>query len=87
MAAKTTDETSDESYPRRSFMDDPDISWRYGKPDYGPANVQFLRERTHRHAKGSLEEFVENFVKTWEMEVTHKIDCKVRLVVRIMRRI
>ena len=26
------------------------------------------------HEKGSLEEVVENLVKTWEMEATHKID-------------
>ena len=26
------------------------------------------------HGAGSLEELVENLVKTWEMEATHKID-------------
>ena len=26
------------------------------------------------HAAGSLEELVENLVKTWEMEATHKTD-------------
>ena len=55
--------------PVRSFMDDPDIKWRFGgKPDYSLTNLKFLQERTHVHPEGSLEFIVEIDVKTWEME-------------------
>ena len=63
--------------PVRSFMDDQDIKWRFGgKPDYSLTNLKFLKERTHIHPEGSLELIVENAVKTWEMERSHKLDYK-----------
>ncbi|KAL7577955.1 hypothetical protein ACA910_007579 [Epithemia clementina (nom. ined.)] len=61
--------------PTRSFMDAPDTQWRYGgPPDYALANYLYLTQRTQQHAPGSLEEVVENLVKTWEMERSHKVD-------------
>lgn len=63
--------------PLRSYMDDPEIEWRTTKPSYDQANEKYLAERTRQHPKESLEKFVENFVKTWEMESTHKIKIKV----------
>eukprot|EP00977_Amphora_coffeiformis_P000432 scaffold111_cov149-Amphora_coffeaeformis.AAC.10 len=58
-------------------MDDPDVKWRFGgKPDYSLTNLKFLKERTHVHPEGSLELIVENAVKTWEMERSHKTDYK-----------
>ena len=61
--------------PDRSFMDDADIKWRFGgKPDYSLANLKFLQERSCIHPEGSLELIVENLVKTWEMERSHKTD-------------
>ena len=61
--------------PDRSFMDDPGIKWRYGgTPDYTIANLAFLKGRSKAHPEGSLELVVENLVKTWEMERTHKVD-------------
>uniref|UniRef100_A0A7S2YSQ3 Pathogen-related protein n=1 Tax=Entomoneis paludosa TaxID=265537 RepID=A0A7S2YSQ3_9STRA len=61
--------------PERSFMDDPDIQWRFGgKPDYTVTNLLFLKERSKIHPEGSLELIVENLVKTWEMERSHKTD-------------
>lgn len=60
--------------PVRSFMDDPDIKWRYGKPDYSLANLLYFKGRQKYHPEGSLENIVENLVKTWEMERSHKPD-------------
>lgn len=58
--------------PDRGNLDDPSILWKEGKPDYTVADLQFLLGKTKNHPPGSLELFVENFVKTWEMEATHK---------------
>ena len=61
--------------PTRSHMDDPDIKWRFGgPPDYTLANLAYLKGKTRNHAEGSLELIVENLVKTWEMERSHKTD-------------
>lgn len=62
--------------PERMFMDDPCTLWMFdGVPDYSLTNYLFLTQRTKCHAAGSLEETVENLVKTWEMERSHKPDC------------
>ncbi|XP_074644443.1 uncharacterized protein LOC141901232 [Tubulanus polymorphus] len=57
-------------------MDDPNISWKTKKPNYDAANALYMKGKTTNHAEGSLEKLVENLVKTWEMESTHKIDEK-----------
>ncbi|CAJ1942014.1 unnamed protein product [Cylindrotheca closterium] len=63
--------------PVRSFMDDHEIKWRFGgKPDYSVTNLMYLKQRSTNHADGSLEQIVENLVKTWEMERSHKLDYK-----------
>ena len=52
-----------------------DIVWRFGAPpDYTVANYAFATGKTKAHAPGSLEMIVENLVKTWEMERSHKSD-------------
>lgn len=63
--------------PKRMYMDDPEIQWKTVKPDYTLANKKYLTERTKKHTAESLEKLVENLVKTWEMESTHKIKIKV----------
>jgi hypothetical protein len=61
--------------PDRSFMDDPDTKWRFGgPPDYSLTNLKYLKERSKIHPDGSLEQVVENLVKTWEMERSHKME-------------
>jgi hypothetical protein len=51
--------------PVRSFMDDEDIKWRFGgKPDYSVTNLLYLKQRSTVHPDGSLEQIVENLVKT-----------------------
>jgi hypothetical protein len=61
--------------PERSYMSDPEIQWRFGgAPDYSLTNLFYLKERSTQHADGSLEQVVENLVKTWEMERSHKVD-------------
>ena len=61
--------------PTRSFMDDRNTKWRFGgKPDYSLTNLFYLKQRTKEHPEESLEKIVENLVKTWEMERSHKLD-------------
>ena len=60
--------------PNRGDLNDPTITWRYKKPDYTKANLEFLKGKSMNHKGGSLEQIVEDLVKTWEMEATHKID-------------
>eukprot|EP01025_Chloroclados_australasicus_P019431 TRINITY_DN2059_c0_g1_i1.p1 TRINITY_DN2059_c0_g1~~TRINITY_DN2059_c0_g1_i1.p1 ORF type:complete len:310 (+),score=33.43 TRINITY_DN2059_c0_g1_i1:106-1035(+) len=60
--------------PERGNLDDSTIVWRHGKPDYTTANLTYLLGKTRNHAPGSLEHVVENLVKTWEMEASHKAD-------------
>lgn len=61
--------------PERAFMDDPDTKWRFGDvPDYSLTNLKYLKERSKIHPDGSLEQVVENLVKTWEMERSHKLE-------------
>ena len=38
--------------PDRGNLDDPEIHWRMGKPDYTKANYQFLKGKTQNHAEG-----------------------------------
>ena len=73
------DPRGDAPPPTRSFMDDPNTAWKYGPPDFSTVNAKYMAERSMRHQEGSLEKIVENLVKTWEMESTHKIDKKVRV--------
>ncbi|KAK9132161.1 hypothetical protein Scep_011689 [Stephania cephalantha] len=57
----------------RSYMEDGNIQWRHGGPPiYDQVNELFERERTKVWPKGSLEETVQNAIKTWEMELSHK---------------
>ena len=52
-----------------------DTKWRFGgPPDYSLTDLKYLKERSKVHADGSLEQVVENLVKTWEMERSHKTD-------------
>ncbi|KAB1216471.1 Pathogen-related protein [Morella rubra] len=63
----------------RSFLYDEadNTEWRYGgPPTYDVVNKLFEEGRTKEWAKGSLEETVQNAIKTWEMEVTHKTRLK-----------
>ena len=62
-------------------MDEPGIKWREGKPDFTKVNKAYLEGRTRTHKEGSLEKIVEDLVKTWEMEASHKIRMEVVKVV------
>eukprot|EP00253_Pinus_taeda_P028509 PITA_28509 len=49
--------------------------WRHGAPPtYDEVNKLFEEGRTQVWQKGSLEETVEKLLKTWEMELSHKIN-------------
>jgi len=51
------------------------IKWRFGGvPGYSLTNLKYLEGKTKNHAAGSLEPIVENLVKAWEMERSHKTD-------------
>ncbi|KAJ6417097.1 hypothetical protein OIU84_002902 [Salix udensis] len=48
--------------------------WRHGAPPtYDSVNQLFEEGRTKEWPKGSLEEVVQNAIKSWEMELSHKI--------------
>lgn len=50
-----------------------DTVWRHGAPPtYDAVNALFEAERTQEWPAGSLEETVQNAIKTWEMELSHK---------------
>uniref|UniRef100_A0A7S4QUJ2 Pathogen-related protein n=1 Tax=Alexandrium monilatum TaxID=311494 RepID=A0A7S4QUJ2_9DINO len=69
--------TSGLKEPERAHMDDEGIHWRFGgKPDYSLVNLLYLKGKTKNHAPGSLELVVENLVKTWEMERSHKLNLR-----------
>lgn len=49
------------------------IHWRHGSPPtYDLVNKLFEEGRTKKWPEGSLEEKVQNAIKTWEMELSHK---------------
>ncbi|XP_047964265.1 pathogen-related protein-like [Salvia hispanica] len=59
----------------RSYMTPEDIEttqWIAGPPDYTIIDKFFEEGRTKVWPAGSLEEYVQNLVKTWEMELVHK---------------
>ena len=68
--------------PERSHMRKKDIKWRFGgPPDYTLANLEYMKGKAYHHEPGSLADVVENLVKTWEMERSHKLDCKQHMCV------
>ena len=58
--------------PNRGDLDDECHKWLHGKPDYSISNLEYLKGKSQNHKAGSLEKVVEDLVKTWEMEATHK---------------
>ncbi|KAL6515456.1 hypothetical protein OROHE_018490 [Orobanche hederae] len=59
----------------RSYLTPEDLEntqWIDGPPNYDVVNKLFEEGRTNVWADGSLEEYVQNLVKTWEMELVHK---------------
>ncbi|XP_022142782.1 pathogen-related protein-like [Momordica charantia] len=54
-------------------LEDPTIEWRYGKPpSYEIVDHLFEEGRTKVWPKGSLEETVQNAVKSWQVEINNK---------------
>ncbi|KAD3066755.1 hypothetical protein R6Q59_019031 [Mikania micrantha] len=59
----------------RSFLHEEaeDTHWRHGGPPvYDAVNQLFEQGRTKVWEKGSIEETVQNAIKSWEMELSHK---------------
>ncbi|KAL2331341.1 hypothetical protein Fmac_018922 [Flemingia macrophylla] len=59
----------------RPFLhDEPEnIQWRHGAPPtFDAVNKLFEQGRTMEWPEGSLEETVQNTIKSWEMELSHK---------------
>uniref|UniRef100_A0A7N1A396 Pathogen-related protein n=1 Tax=Kalanchoe fedtschenkoi TaxID=63787 RepID=A0A7N1A396_KALFE len=53
------------------------IHWRHGGPPiFDAVNKLFEEGRTKEWPEGSLEEVVQNAVKSWEMELSHKLRLK-----------
>jgi len=53
---------------------DEGVVWRKGRPDYHLTNQIVHKERTRQLLQGSLELAVEDLVRVFEMEVSHKRD-------------
>lgn len=54
---------------------DDGIEWRYGKrPDYSKTDKTLRAQSERHHPKGSLEDVVQNLVRTFEMEATYKLN-------------
>lgn len=54
-----------------------ETQWRHGAPPtYDIVNKLFEEGRTKEWPNGSLEETVQNAIKTWEMELSHKTQLK-----------
>lgn len=69
----TTSLDSGDKY--RSYLTPEELQttqWRAGTPNYDVVNKLFEEGRTKVWAAGSLGEYVQNLVKTWEMELVHK---------------
>ncbi|BBN09403.1 hypothetical protein MPTK1_4g19530 [Marchantia polymorpha subsp. ruderalis] len=64
------------SDPFRSYLygeSEAHTAWRHGGPPvYDAVNAVFEKGRTQEWKEGSLEYVVQNLVKTWEMELSHK---------------
>jgi len=60
---------------RGESLKDKTLKWRFGTaPDYTLGDLEYLKYKMCAHAPGSLEIIVENLVKTWEFERSHKVD-------------
>ena len=46
------------SEPDRGDLNDPEIIWREGKPDYSLANCAYLKGKSQNHVKGKVIYFV-----------------------------
>ncbi|KAF0718927.1 Aste57867_1388 [Aphanomyces stellatus] len=69
---KSLETEMDQHVPHRGDLDDPAIEWRIGKPEYALVDLVFLKGKTFNHAAPSLEWTIQNLMKKWEMEVSHK---------------
>ncbi|KAJ4874467.1 pathogenesis-related family protein [Raphanus sativus] len=67
--------TREERDKYRSVLNDVgDVQWRYGHPPaFDLVNQLFEEGQTKVWPEGSLEETVQNAIKSWEMELSHKI--------------
>ncbi|ACK64143.1 protein of unknown function DUF1486 [Rippkaea orientalis PCC 8801] len=55
------------------IVNDEGVEWRNGqRPDYSHTNQYLKAESQFTHLEGSLEAIVENLVRTFEMEASHK---------------
>lgn len=77
---KTDSARSEESVCPRQFTvgleKEPAGGWRHGKPNYDAVVEKWKRQKKAYHENASLEKTVENLVKEWEAEASHKKDPK-----------
>ncbi|KAM0938321.1 putative NTF2-like domain superfamily protein [Dioscorea sansibarensis] len=73
-AGKASSMESGDKYRSHMYGEgEKDTRWRHGRPlGYEVVNKLFEEERTKEWPKGSLEEVVQNTIKTFEMELSHK---------------
>ncbi|KAL0546776.1 hypothetical protein IC582_016689 [Cucumis melo] len=62
-----------DKFRKSLHLEHPSVEWRYGKPPtYESANQLFEQGRTKEWPEGSLEETVQNAIKSWQMEINNK---------------
>ncbi|KAL2496489.1 pathogenesis-related family protein [Forsythia ovata] len=75
MATENQDSIQTAADKYRSFLHEEahNTEWRHGGPPiYDDVNKLFEQGRTKEWPQGSLEEVVQNALKSWEMEMSHK---------------
>ncbi|GMI77085.1 hypothetical protein like AT1G78780 [Hibiscus trionum] len=74
MASSTSDEKQDKYRSYLHGEGEKNTKWKFGAPpNYETVDKLFEQGRTKIWPPGSLEEKVQNLVKTWEMEMFHKV--------------
>jgi len=71
--------TKEAACPRQftiGLENEPAGGWRHGKPNYDQVIAKWKRQKETFHESDSLEKTVENLVKEWEAEASHKKDPK-----------
>ncbi|BAZ49540.1 hypothetical protein NIES4103_21520 [Nostoc sp. NIES-4103] len=57
------------------ISNDENVEWRYqARPDYSHTNQYLKQQSQYQHLEGSLEAIVQNLVRAFEMEASHKIN-------------
>ena len=67
--------TQFDKIPVRGGLDDPATKWATAKPNNKVVDDKYMFEmKNNQDQHGSRTKMIENLIKTWEMEVSQKVD-------------